>query len=146
MDAAQALRGRASFVHGDPKEVLGVGLPRGRRQEVDPVVRGVPPQDLENLCGVEVGEVRPLPALGHEDHLAVSESGVRVGEDRDEGGDVVVAVDMLASVPPRIEVNLVLVLDPTLVLGVVVDLPTVRYTLKLQVVCGWFFVANCGSC
>ena len=66
-----------------------------------------------------------LVALGDEDDLAVAVSGVRVGEDRDEGGDVVLAVD-LAPVPPGVEVRLVLVLDPPVVLLVVVDLAAVR--------------------
>ena len=54
-------------------------------------------------------------------------SGVRVREDGDEGGDVVVVI---AAVPPGVEVRLVLVLDPTVVLLVVVDLPAVGQTLK----------------
>ena len=54
---------------------------------------------------------------------------MRVGEDRDEGGDVILALD-LAPVPPGVEVRLVLVLDPPVVLFVVVDLAAVRQTLK----------------
>ena len=61
--AAHALRSRAGLVHGHPEEVLRVGLPLGRRQEVDLVVLAAPSQDLEHLGRVEVGEVRPLESV-----------------------------------------------------------------------------------
>ena len=58
--------------------------------------------------------------------------GVWVGEDGDEGGDVIGAVDAAGPVPPGVEVGLVLVLDPPLALLVVVDLPAIIEALKLM--------------